>query len=172
MKVAAHSPLIVLATLPLRYPQLLLSPCTTGSAAGCPYFTPSQSGRSAGLSAYDVSPALEKLRYVFANLRLNSTTASLVPLSEGLIFKESMDPTVHYQSDFMPRGRRKAVHGDGVVCQVTLEIDEDNDDNPYTGILRTGSTTAILRLSSTVDPSGQWPEPVGSVQVHSSVCGC
>ena len=47
------------------------------------------------------------------------------------------------------------MHGDGVVCGVVLEVDEDVD-NPYTGIFRTGSDTAILRFSSVLDPVGQF----------------
>ena len=77
-----------------------------------------------------------------------------MPLSQGLIFTESMLPTVTFQSDFTPLGRQKAVHGDGVVCGVRLEIDEDARSKlSYTGLLWHGSDTAVLRLSSVLDPS-------------------
>jgi hypothetical protein len=127
--------------------------CLPAGIPGCPYFSPYQHGATPGLTPYDAQSAEDKLAYVWSLLLCNQTSAIPVALSTGLIFTESMDPTVHFQSDFMPAGRQKAVHGDGVVCTVRLHIDNDNALNQYTGLLQSGSETAVMRLSSVLDPT-------------------
>ena len=137
-------------------PQSLPLTCSCPLPAGipgCPYFSPYQHGPTPGLTPYDAQSAEDKLAYVWSLLLRNQTTAIPELLSTGLIFTESMDPTVHFQSDFMPAGRQKAVHGAGVVCRVRLHIEPDNPLNAYTGLLQSGSETAVLRLSSVLDPS-------------------
>ena len=109
-------------------------------------------------SDYESWRAEHKLRYVWSQLLVNQTTATLVELSEGLIFTESMVPTVAFNSDLIPAGRRKAVHGDGVVCKVRFRprrLAKDMDKPYYTGVLAQGGDSAIMRLSSVLDPSGQ-----------------
>ena len=79
-------------------------------------------------------------------------------LSEGLIFPEPRAPTLHFNSDLIPAGRRKAIHGDGVVCQVRFEprlVAKDKSRPRYTGVLANGGDSAILRFSSVLDPSGR-----------------
>ena len=107
---------------------------------------------------YEHWSARHKLRYIWGELLVNQTSATLVELSEGLIFTESMVPTVEFNSDLIPKGRRKAVHGDGVVCQARLRLRrlaKDLDRPWYTGVLSRGSDTVILRLSSVLDPIGR-----------------
>jgi hypothetical protein len=48
---------------------------------------------------------------VLAQLAANRTSNGFVPL--GVINQESMDPTVHYRSDFVPEGRLKVNNTQG-----------------------------------------------------------
>ena len=45
--------------------------------------------------------------------------------------------------DYMPAGREKINHGVGAVCKFTLNI----TDSPYTGMLKNGLQTGLLRIS-------------------------
>ena len=123
---------------------------------------------------YETWTATDKLDYIWSQLLTNQTTADLVPLSDGLIFKESFVPTLHFNSDLIPAGRRKAIHGDGVVCKVRVRVRrmaKDEGRPSYTGVLGRGSDTAILRLSSVLDPSGQLfaQSAVGCMQFRACV---
>jgi len=72
-----------------------------------------------------------------------------------------MDPTVHHRGDFIPMGRRKAVHGGGVVAQCELRMADYYANGgsafasqPYTGVLTPGriNKNIIMRFSSVLDP--------------------
>ena len=75
-----------------------------------------------------------------------------------------MDPTVHFQSDFIPLGHQKAVHGNGVVCQVRLVIEPcEEGRGRYTGLLAEGGEYAVLRMSSVLNPAPVAAGGVGGV---------
>ena len=45
--------------------------------------------------------------------------------------------------DVFPSGRQKINHGVGAVCKFTLDI----KNSPYTGLLKNGKTTGLIRVS-------------------------
>ena len=51
--------------------------------------------------------------------------------------------------DVMPLGRVKVVHSIGGVCQFTLSI----ENSPYSGLLKDGQRTGIIRMGSARDVS-------------------
>ncbi len=104
-------------------------------------------------------PPLLQLAYLWSFLRTNQSTADYVPLTSGLIFTESLDPTVHHRGDLIPLGHRKAVHGGGVVAKCELRMADyasagDYAGPVYSGILSPGrrSANVIMRFSSVTDP--------------------
>ena len=54
-----------------------------------------------------------------------------------------MVTTMENEWDYMPAGRDKINHGVGAVCKFTLNI----TDSPYTGMLKTGIQTGLIRIS-------------------------
>ena len=53
--------------------------------------------------------------------------------------------------DVLPRGRIKTVHSVGAVCKFTLNI----TDSIYSGLLKNGTRTGIIRLGSSRDVSDE-----------------
>ena len=49
--------------------------------------------------------------------------------------------------DVFPAGRKKSIHPNGAVCRFNLYI----KNSPYSGLLKNGKRTGIMRLSSIVD---------------------
>ena len=52
--------------------------------------------------------------------------------------------------DYMPAGRQKTNHGVGAVCKFTLNI----TDSPYTGLLKDGIQTGLIRISQPASFTG------------------
>ena len=63
--------------------------------------------------------------------------------------KESVITSFDKEWDVMPSGRVKFIHPVGGVCKFTLDI----KNSPYTGILKRGTQTGIIRLTTTTDVS-------------------
>jgi len=64
-------------------------------------------------------------------------------------FKESLKTAFENEWDFLPEGRRKAIHGVGAVCQFTMNI---SNDSPYTGVFKAGETiSGLIRMGSAQD---------------------
>ena len=57
--------------------------------------------------------------------------------------------TFENQWDILPAGRVKVIHGIGAVCPFTIDITEDS---PYTGVLKAGTSTGLLRMGG----GGDW----------------
>jgi hypothetical protein len=100
-----------------------------------------------------------QLAYLWSFLRANQSTDDFADLAQGLVFKQSMDPTVHHRGDFIPLGRRKSAHGGGVVARCELRMANYANSYPYNGPLYSGlltpgvrSSNVIMRFSSVLDP--------------------
>jgi len=66
------------------------------------------------------------------------------------IFAESVKTTFEDLSDVANHGRTKYIHSVGAVAQVELQV---APSSPFTGIFATGSSRALLRLSTAKEPS-------------------
>ena len=65
------------------------------------------------------------------------------------LFKESVLTSFDNEWDVMPRGRVKVVHSIGGVCKFTLNI----QNSIYSGLLKNGERTGIIRMGSARDVS-------------------
>ena len=65
------------------------------------------------------------------------------------LFKESVLTSFDNEWDVMPRGRVKVVHSIGGVCRFTLNI----QNSIYSGLLKNGERTGIIRMGSARDVS-------------------
>jgi len=71
------------------------------------------------------------------------------------IFKESVKTPFLNEWDFLPEGRRKAIHGNGAVCQFTMDV---SNDSPFTGVFKAGETVSgLIRMGSAADFPGIVP---------------
>jgi len=71
------------------------------------------------------------------------------------IFKESLKTPFENEWDFLPEGRRKAIHGNAAVCQFTIDI---SSDSPFTGLFKAGETiSGLIRMGSASDFPGLVP---------------
>jgi len=71
------------------------------------------------------------------------------------IFKESLKTPFENEWDFLPEGRLKAIHGNGGVCQFTIDISKES---PFTGLFKAGETVSgLIRMSSAQDFPGIVP---------------
>ena len=59
------------------------------------------------------------------------------------VWISSVVTTMENEWDVMPSGRQKINHGVGAVCKFTLDI----KNSPYTGLLKNGKTTGLIRVS-------------------------
>ena len=62
-------------------------------------------------------------------------------------FTQKAGASFKFKSDEMPNKRLKITHTQGVVGKVRWVSEKDQEINPYTGILRVGSHTGLMRLS-------------------------
>ena len=64
-----------------------------------------------------------------------------------VLSRQATMTTMDNEWDVMPAGRRKSIHPNGAVCRFNLHI----NNSPYSGLLKNGKRTGIMRLSSIVD---------------------
>ena len=74
------------------------------------------------------------------------------------IFRESIITSFDNQWDTLPAGRQKHIHGVGAVCKFTLDIKE----SPYTGMLKNGKQTGIIRIGPALDIANGAGVPPGA----------
>lgn len=65
------------------------------------------------------------------------------------LFSQSLKTSFHCEWDFMPAGRVKYSHAQGIVCPVKIDIDKKS---PFTGLLKANSKQeGFIRLSGSAD---------------------
>jgi hypothetical protein len=102
---------------------------------------------------YDVPSPVEKqsaevkLNALWTSVKQNSTSAASP--SPTAILTESVQTSFDRISDVMPYGRKKYIHGVGVVCKVTWKV---SSASPFTGLLKSNSNIhGLVRLGSALE---------------------
>jgi len=86
----------------------------------------------------------QKQNGLWTQITADETSADIAnPLT---MLTESVQDTFHVNSDVMPAGRKKVIHGVGAVCKFNMEISKDS---PYTGVFAAGTTAhGLIRMGS------------------------
>jgi hypothetical protein len=99
---------------------------------------------------FDAQTYGEKMEQLWANTTAPSVVGKSLPAKSlpevvGQIVTESMITPFEDQWEVLPEGRSKVIHGQGVVCQVVMQI---SAASPFTGVLAPGNASGLLRLGS------------------------
>ena len=93
-----------------------------------------------------------KMEEVWQLISSSSSPASWFSSFELLgLFLESMQPSFDHQSDWIPEGRKKLIHSQGMIVKAKwAPVDGHN----YTGLFASGSSYGLVRFSLAKQPPG------------------
>jgi len=103
--------------------------------------------------AYQAQTATEKQDQLWTQITADTTSSSYSGAKTAAIFFEDLSESFTYVADTLPPSHVKSIHSVGTVAKINWV---STDDHPYTGAF-TGSTTALVRISSAIAPAQPKP---------------
>jgi len=99
------------------------------------------------IPSWESKTAADKMSTIWGQITANTDPGDFpfpsVPLNP-IAFSESVRTTFDNNWDWMPAGRVKTIHAQGMVCKVDLKV----SSSKYTGIFQSGTAQGLLRIGS------------------------
>lgn len=126
---------------------IYISTSTECSTCECSdYQSTYEDGAYFNSKAYCKKSASEKMGKLWEKITEDTTpNGYFSSLETGKILLKSLKPTFNHYGDQLPNGRKKRIHSEGVIAKATFKT---TPENPYTGMLQTGSVNTLIRLSA------------------------
>jgi hypothetical protein len=102
--------------------------------------------KDSGSRNYQTLSAKEKMDDLWKQITADTQSADWYGATKiASLFTECLDPTFEEESDVLPDGRLKVIHTVGIIAKAEFV---PISGHPYTGMLKSGNTNVLLRLST------------------------